>query len=325
MTSGEGSLGPVPLPAPGHQGSGHFTFAQDPELSQTKWPYFCISGTQSGETLLIVAGSHAGEYAGIEACIQLGRSLNPSQVKGTILILHLINVPGFYQRSLYVNPLDGKNINRQFPGDLNGTWSQRLAFYLFEEIVSNCDYLIDLHDGDLVEDLLPYAAYKASGKESLDNKMRQMASAFGGRWAVQDVSKDRPGSLTFASVRQGIPSIIAEAGRQGKLEPDRVRKLTQGIPNIMRTLNVLTDRPPIPFQPEFLSQWLWVYSEYDGIFYSRVKVGDWVEEGQLLGSVTDLLGNPVTQVSSPHDGYILFLVTSPASAKGSPILSLGIL
>jgi predicted deacylase len=293
-------------------------------LSEYLWPYFAISGVSPGKTILIVAGSHAGEYAGIEACIRLGRTLDPAQVRGSIIILPLLNVPGFFQRSLYVNPVDGKNMNRQFPGDPQGTWSQRFAFHLFEKVVAPCHYLVDIHDGDLVEDLSPYAAYKASGQEPLDEKMRQMAMAFGAPWVLKDASGDRPGSLTFASVRRAIPSVVVEAGRQGKLEEDRVRQHTDGIPNILRHLGILTDAHPAPSQSKFLSQWLWMYSDYDGIFYSQVQVGDWIEEGQPLGKVTDILGNLLAEVKSPHQGYIMFLVTSPATYKGSPLLSFGI-
>ena len=154
--------------------------------------------------------------------------------------------------------------------------------------------------------------------------MRQMAMAFGAPWVLKDASGDRPGSLTFASVRRAIPSVVVEAGRQGKLEEDRVRQHTDGIPNILRHLEILTDAHPAPSQSKFLSQWLWMYSDYDGIFYSQVQVGDWVEEGQPLGKVTDILGNLLAEVKSPHQGYIMFLVTSPATYKGSPLLSFGI-
>ena len=109
------TLGPVPLPPRGERATGEFTFAGDAGLEKYRWPFIAVSGASDGPTVLVTAGIHAAEYTGIEAAIRIGRSLDPAQVRGTVLVIPLLNRPGFYERSIYVNPEDNDNLNRLFP------------------------------------------------------------------------------------------------------------------------------------------------------------------------------------------------------------------
>src|SRR5437867_12037275 len=142
-----------------------------------------MAGHIAGPTFLITAGIHAAEYTGIEAAIRLGRTISPDAVRGTILILPLLNRPGFYERSIYVNPEDGDNLNRLFPGKTDGTWGERFAHRLLTEIITKCDYSIDLHAGDLIEDHVPLVTYRVTQDAGLNERIQEMANAYGARWA----------------------------------------------------------------------------------------------------------------------------------------------
>ena len=158
-----GSIGPIPLPEAGQKRSGLFTFEADPELARYQWPYFSIVGAASGPTFLVTAGIHAAEYTGIEAAIRLGRTIDPADVRGTIIIVPLLNRPGFYERSIYVNPEDNDNMNRVFPGRPDGTWSERFAHHFLNDVIAGANYAIDLHAGDMIEDLVPFVGYRRDG------------------------------------------------------------------------------------------------------------------------------------------------------------------
>src|ERR1700720_863596 len=138
------SIGPIPLSEPGHASSGYFTF-DDPLLSKYQWPYFAVVGRQPGLKFLLTAGIHAAEYTGTLAAVRLGRLLlsKAAQVNGTIVIMPLLNTPGFFERSVYVNPEDGQNLNRAFPGQADGTWSERFAHHLLTDIVKHVDRAMD--------------------------------------------------------------------------------------------------------------------------------------------------------------------------------------
>src|SRR5438093_144082 len=146
-------LGPITVAPPGERRSGYFTFTRDPALAKYSWPFFSITGRREGPTFLITAGIHAAEYTGIDAAMRLGRMLDPGQLRGRVLIIPLLNRPGFYERSIYVNPEDNENMNRVFPGRPDGTWSERFAHWLLNEVIAQCEYAVDLHAGDMIEDL----------------------------------------------------------------------------------------------------------------------------------------------------------------------------
>ena len=174
-------IGPIEIPAAGERRTGTFTFAGDPGLAKYEWPYVAIAGLMAGPTVLITAGIHAAEYTGIEAAIRLGRTIAPEAVRGTILIIPLLNRPGFYERSIYVNPEDNDNLNRLFPGKPDGTWGERFAHHLLTEIITKCDNAIDLHAGDLIEDLVPFVIYRETQNAALDERIQAMANAYGAR------------------------------------------------------------------------------------------------------------------------------------------------
>ncbi|MCU0501580.1 MAG: succinylglutamate desuccinylase/aspartoacylase family protein, partial [Anaerolineae bacterium] len=94
--------------------------------ASVRFGIFLINGAEPGPTLVVTGGVHAAEYASIAAALDLGRNLQPQGLKGRVIVLPVVNVPGFGPRSIYINPLDGKNINRCFPGDPNGTASEQL-------------------------------------------------------------------------------------------------------------------------------------------------------------------------------------------------------
>ena len=114
-------VGPIDIPEKGTRVAGSFTFAGDAGLEKYRWPFISIAGAAAGPTVVITAGIHAAEYTGIEAAMRLGRALDPKRVRGTIVIIPLLNRPGFYERSIYTNPEDNDNLNRLFPGDPKGT------------------------------------------------------------------------------------------------------------------------------------------------------------------------------------------------------------
>src|SRR2546428_8014100 len=165
------ALGPIPLPGRGERAIGRFTFSHDAGLGKYDWPFIAIAGAADGPTVLVTAGIHAAEYTGIEAAIRLGRGIDPKRVRGILLVIPLLNRPGFYERSVYVNPEDGDNLNRVFPGDPKGRWGERFAHRLLTEIVTRCEYAIDLHAGDLIEDLTPFVIYRETGEAALDERI----------------------------------------------------------------------------------------------------------------------------------------------------------
>ncbi len=319
------SVGPIPVPAAGEKQSGYFTFADDPGLAKYQWPFFSIAGASPGPTFLVTAGIHAAEYTGIEAAIRLGREIMPADVSGTVVIIPLLNRPGFYERCIYVNPEDNDNMNRVFPGRPDGTWSERFAHHLLNEVVVRCDYAIDLHAGDMIEDLEPFVIYRETGDTEVDRKARRMIDSYGVAWVMKGLpTGERPGTLYAAAAARGIPAMIAESGRCGLLEEEAVVRHVNGVKNILRTLGILRGAPVDLPPPHVLAHFEWLRSPHEGIFHCGVKVAERVQAGQRLGEMVDLLGNRLAEITAPVGGIVLFVVTSPAIKRDGLLLGIGV-
>jgi predicted deacylase len=320
------NIGPVTIPPAGERATGTFTFAGDEGLAKYTWPYIAIAGLMAGPTVLITAGIHAAEYTGIEAAIRLGRTIAPESVRGTILIIPLLNRPGFYERSIYVNPEDNDNLNRLFPGKPDGTWGERFAHRLLTEIIVKCDNAIDLHAGDLIEDLVPFVIYRQTQNAALDGRIEAMANAYGARWAVRTApTGERPGTLMAVAALNGVAAMLAESGGRGQLVEEDVARHVTGVTNILRAIGAISGRPEQVAPPTIVKTFEWLRSPVEGIFHCYVRVDQVVKARELVGEMTDLFGEPIAALTAPVSGVVLFAVTSPAIKKGGLLLGIGAL
>jgi hypothetical protein len=289
-------------------------------LGDLEIPSFDVRGSD-GPTLLLIAGVHGCEYSSIAAVGDVVRALEPQALAGRVLAVPVVNVSAFRTRTPFVTPEDGKNLNRCFPGRPDGTYSEALAHHLLE-VMSGCDYLIDLHGGDLVEALEPFVLFDESPVEHV---ARSMAKAVGLRYAVCAPREERiEGTTVAAATDAGIPAIVAEAGGRGLLEDAARRALADGVESVLRSLGLLPEAPTPAVETTLFRRFLWLYSPSAGWWEPSVRVGDAVERGAVLGSVRDLLGVELAQVEAPDEGVVLFATSVPAVAEQGILMGLGV-
>lgn len=283
-------------------------------------PVFLINGGEVGPTVAITGGVHAAEYASIAAAFELGQTLDPAELHGRVIVAPIVNTPGFPLRSIYVCPLDGKNPNRFFPGNPTGSGSEQLAAWVFQNIISQGNYYLDLHGGDLIEALVPFTIFHRSGDEAVDRTSRELAEVFGIPYLVRSETR---GSAYAAASRAGIPAILAEAGGQGIWTAENVARHVHGVQRVLRHLGLLAGPAPEPVACTLLDRFLWLYSEGDALWYPDTAVGAHVVKGQPLGCVRDDEGRVLQTALAPDEGEVLFLVTSLAINRGDPLLAIG--
>lgn len=150
------------------------TFLPVPD-TKVKIPLTIINGCEDGPTLLITAGIHGGEYPGIAAAMELGRDIEPGDVFGTLIMLHPVNIQGFWARREMIVPEDGKNLNRVFPGDPLGTLSDKTAYLISSNFFPIADFYVDMHSGDIHESLHPYVYYPGQPTPEVERKSRAVA------------------------------------------------------------------------------------------------------------------------------------------------------
>jgi uncharacterized protein len=317
------ALDTIAFPEPGTVRRGNLRFSH-PDLMEWTWPYTVVHGTEDGPHVALISGVHPAEYPAIESNIRFTRNLDPSRLRGTVVSLPLIDVPAFLPRSPFVCPVDGKNPNRFFPGNPDGTFSEVMDDAIFQTVIDPADILIDLHGGDMVEALIPFSIYSVSGNEDVDARSIALGKAFGLPYLV--ASRPQPGGIggttAHAAAAAGIPSIIAEAGSSGLLTEPETQMMVDGIGNALRSLGML-DGEVQPSEPVEIDQFTWLRSPVEGMWYPSVEVGAQVREGQNIGRIGNLYGDTLAEISAPHAGVILFITSAPAMPHDGLIIAVG--
>lgn len=291
-------------------------------------PVAVFHGAWPGPVLALVAGAHGTEFSSIIALEKLIARIDPTELTGTLIVVPLINIPSFEQKVPHINPVDGKSMNRYYPGRPDGTQTERAAYAITREIVDRCDYLIDLHGGDLDESLRPYSYWARTGNQRQDATSRAMVLAFGLDHII--IATDRPKDpnasryLETTAAMRGKPSITVEAGYAGTVETEDVEALANGCVNVMRYLKMLPGTAAPIEHPVWIERVVTLSSDLTGIFYPRVRRGTYVQAGMKIGYVTDYLGKTTLVARSPAEGVVLYIAALPSMKKGETIASIGV-
>lgn len=285
----------------------------------TRMPLLLVNGAHDGPTLVVTAGIHGSEYVGIEAAYRFVLGVDPAQLHGQLIVAPICSMTAYAKRATYIAPPDTKNLNRCFPGSVDGTFAEALAAWIFEKLIRRGDAYIDLHGGDLNEALVPFSIVKRTGDAALDARSVALAESFG---IAEVVVSEVKGSTVSAASDSGVPAVLAEIGGQGVWSEDEVLRMLAGLRSSAAHLGML-DAPSLAQPAHIFEKFGWLRSEHDGLFHPACKVGDVVRAGQDLGHVADFLGRPVQQAVAPHDGVVMFLVTTLAMNAGDPLLAVG--
>ena len=292
-------------------------------------PVAVVHGAKPGPVLAVVAGSHGSEYASIIAVEDLIGVVNPANVSGTLILVPIVNIPSFEKITPHVNPTDNKSMNRYYPGDPKGTQTDRASYMMTKEVVNKCDHLIDLHGGDLDENLRPYSYWTVTGHQKQDDFSKAMVLAFGLDHII--ISADRPKDpkasryLENTASTMGKPSFTAEAGRSGPVEAADAKMLTDGVLHVMGHLKMTAERAAPVANPVWVEKVVTIAAEHDGVFRPSVNRDAHVTKGAKIGAITDYLDRPVQEIVAPDTGIILFVRAVPSLKKGDTLANVGVI
>jgi hypothetical protein len=311
---GEKATGAIEVPAAG-----------DPAL---QIPVAVAHGAKPGPVLALVAGSHGTEYASIVALVEIIERLDAKALSGSVIVVPIVNLPSFEKVVPHLNPIDGKNMNRTYPGRPDGSQSERASEAVTREVVEKCDHLIDFHGGDIDEDLRPYTYWSKTGREEQDRISRELALAFGLDHII--ITTGRPSDpkasiyLENTASTRGKPSITVEAGRAGTVESEDVAALVDGTFSVMRHLRMLEGAPAPVENPVWIAALHNVPAEAGGIFRPLVARGAYVQKGMKVGWVTDFFGKTLFEARAPEAGVVLYMRAIPSAVKGDNLASIGV-
>lgn len=321
----EFSVGPVTA-GPGEAASGFIEVPPGVDEG-TRIPISVLHGRRPGPVLALIAGNHGYEYAPILALQRLRGRLDPEALAGTVIMVHVANMPSFLRRTIYYSPIDGKNLNRVYPGKKDGTVSERIAYAITQQVIERCDYLIDLHCGDGNESLRPYTYWPKTGNPQLDEKAKQMALAFGLDHIVIDTDRPKdPRHSVYCSntaTTRGKPAITTESGERGQTDEPSIARIERGVMSVLRWLHMLDGEPQFVEHPIWIDRSEVIRSQVTGLFYPLVKKGVAVTKGMRLGYITDFFGQRIADVRAPLSGIVLYILGTPPVSPNEPLAFVG--
>ena len=271
-------------------------------------------GVRPGPTLCLTAGIHGDEVNGIEVAHRVYASTSADELSGTLIAVPAVNMPGLRSGSRYLP--DRRDLNRAFPGNPKGSLASRLAHTLYEGVIRHCDALIDLHTGSASRTNLPQIRTDLESEAAYS-----MARSFG--VGVVLAGRGPSGSLRRAVLDGGVPSVIYEAGGPLRFEENEIALGVEGVRNVMAEMQMIAETPE--HKPsEVYRKTTWVRAnDVIGVFLSERKPGDYVKEGDVLGTVTDPLTEETAEVLAPRDGRIIGMAVPQMVLPGYGLFNLG--
>jgi len=320
------TVGPITA-APGTIASGTLQVAARAGDDGTILPISIIHGVRPGPVLALTAGLHGQEYTPILALQRLLKTVDPRTLTGTVILVHVSNMPSYLARTIYYSPVDAKNLNRVFPGKADGTLSERIADVITREVIERATHVVDLHCGDGNESLRPYLYWITTGPPGVADAGKQMALAFGMDHIVVDRSRPldakAPIYLSNTAITRGKPALTIESGGMARTDEASIARIETGVAGLLRHLGMRPEGPGPVSNPIWIERSEVLRSNTTGVFTAAVEAGHTVAKGTVIGRVADFHGRVIEEVLSPFAGEILYVIGTPAISKGEPVAFVG--
>lgn len=270
---------------------------------------------EDGPVLLLSGGLHGDEINGIETVRRIIENEYHLVDRGTVICIPIINIYGFIHFSRSVP--DGKDVNRSFPGNKNGSLASRVAHYLMNDIIPKIDYGIDFHTGGA--DRTNYPQIRCVLK---DAKNFELAKAFNAPFSIDSVY--RSNSLRQAAAKLGKKILVFEGGEAGRFDELAIQ---EGINGTLRLINYLGMANRVLPEPDYINKKVksstWIRAKNSGLFQTLVEYGQKVEKKQLLGHITDPFGEYKIALKAPMEGHIIGLQNNPIVHQGDALMHIG--
>jgi predicted deacylase len=305
---------------PGEKVQGYLSIAERP-AGRHKIPVMLVNGVGSGPTVVINGGEHGSEYNGPAGVLELMKTLEPGDLDGKVVLVPIVNTLAFEARWMHGNPVDYRDLTGCYVEEIprGGSGPPKITYYVtttyYREVLSQAGYRLNLHGGDIEEDLLTGTMYRMTGDREKDRLNLELCRAFGWEWIRESLPRPSSSPMKFPV------TVGTEAGGMGRCQSDIVGEVVRGCRNVLMKLGMLEGEPMVPPKAKVFNPYH-LYAEHGGFFISNVRAGDMVEEGQTLGVIKDLFGETLEEIVVPTDG-VIHMVTSPAIWQGDVVYEIG--
>ena len=272
-----------------------------------------IRGEEDGPTMFVSAAMHGDEINGVEICRRLLKEKILRKIKGTLIVVPIVNIFGFNSKSRYLP--DRKDLNRSFPGSASGSLSARLANIFIKEIVDKCTHGIDLHTGAIHRSNLPHIRASLHVKET-----NRLANAFGSPVVIN--SSIRESSLRSMVVKKDIRLLVFEGGEALRFDENAIKSGLFGILSVMKAINMLDE---LPFKPRKKKEVFtakdsyWLRAPESGLLIGAKKLGSRVKKGETLAKISDPFSKHIDKIVASEAGIIIGRSEIPLVNEGDAV------
>lgn len=274
-------------------------------------PIIVWHGKTPGPTAWLSAAVHGDEIEGVEIIRRVSQLISAQRMAGTVIAVPVVNVHGFNTGDRYMP--DRRDLNRSFPGSRRGSLAARLAHLVMNQIVSRCDYGIDLHTGSDHRTNLPQIRADLDDPETL-----RLARAFGAPLMLH--SRTRDGSLRQAATEQGAKVLLYEGGEAWRFGSDSIQAGVDGVLRVLATTGFIDDVAPPDGSPILARSSRWVRSGRSGIVRLQVGLGEVIEEGRVVATVYDTFGTRLGGLKSRSAGVVIGHTQHPLVNRGDAVV-----
>ena len=278
-------------------------------------PVLVVNGAKEGPVVCLTAAIHGDELNGIEIVRRILHHLDPQHLSGVVIGVPIVNLQGFHRSSRYLT--DRRDLNRYFPGNPQGSSAARIAHSFFQEVISHCHFLVDIHTG---------SAYRANLPQIRGNLHIQEVAAFAHAFGISVIlhSDGTEGMLRHAAVNAGIPAVTLEAGKSNTLQESAVQHGVKSIQTMLSRLGMIhSDHAEEALESVYYRS-EWVRVDHGGILFGHVQLGDKITQNTVLGVVTDPITNLQSQIISPYNGQVIGMAVDQVVMPGFAGFHIGI-
>ncbi len=304
---------------PGETVKGFVLFDESAAGVQVRAPVILVNGAFEGPTLVVTSGVHGDDLNTIPMTWRIAEQVDPAELRGQIIAVPVVN-PVAFEAGSHLTPAD--NDTPSVPGNAHGKISQRIGASLYEKIVVQADYLIDMHGGSKRSTLAALAGIDGAAPDDVVARARGMAEAFNTDLIIimQPKTEGPPRAMFQVASRSGAPGLIIGMGRMGFNEEDTERG-ARGVINVLKHLDMLEGEPELVVTPRETGSELYHYTPFGGGFFPAVEAAQEVRDGDLLGTVRDVFGDEVGQIRSQTSGMVAAIRFYPVVSAGEWVAS----
>lgn len=274
-------------------------------------PVKVINGRSSGPVIWLSATVHGDELNGLQIIRRVIRELDAKTLRGAVIAAPIVNPLGFMIESRYLP--DRRDLNRSFPGSARGSSASRLAHLFMTQIVDQCSGGIDLHTATNHRVNIPQVRANLDDLATL-----KLARAFGAPFAIH--AKARDGSLRQAAAERDKTVLLYEAGQAHRFDEAAIKAGFVGVLRTLRSLRMIDARLPRAPRTRLIRRTRWLRARRGGIVDVEVKLGDYVERGDVMASISDVFGTRPSRVKTPDTGWVIARTLRPLVNQGDALV-----